>query len=211
MRPITLAAAAALLPAGLLFASSPRAPAAPSAAAPAESAAEEPHAGTYEIDAVHSSLLFGVLHADAARFWGRFNRFKGSLTVDAAKPEASSVVVEVAADSVDTANDGRDQHLRGPDFFNAKEFPEIVFESKKVAKSAKGFQVTGEFTMLGVTKEVVAEAEYTGYSEGERTGKRTGYEVRFTIKRSDYGMDYSVGKGLGDEVQVLMGLSAVSK
>jgi len=203
-------AAAALLPAGFLFAST-RTPAAPSAPASAESAAQELHAGTYEIDAVHSSLLFGVLHADAARFWGRFNRFKGSLTIDAAKPEASSVVVEVAADSVDTANDGRDQHLRGPDFFNAKEFPEIVFESKKVTKSANGFQVTGEFTMLGVTKEVVAEAEATGYSEGERTGKRVGYEVRFTIKRSDFGMDYSVGKGLGDEVQVLMGLGAVAK
>jgi len=191
MRPIaTFAVAAVLLPAGVLFARSARAPAAPRAT---EARAEEPKSGTFQIDAVHSSLLFGIVHADASRFWGRFNSFKGQIVVDAAKPEASSVVVEVAADSVDTGNDGRDQHLRGPDFFNAKEFPEIVFESKKVSKGPKGFQVVGEFTMLGVTKEVTADAEFIGYSENERMGKRTGYEVRFTIKRTDFGMDYSVG------------------
>jgi polyisoprenoid-binding protein YceI len=211
MRPIaTFAVAAVLLPAGVLFAREARAPA-ERAVTPEARSAEEPKSGTFEIDPVHSSLLFGVVHADSARFWGRFNGFKGQLFVDAAKPQASSVVVEVAADSVDTGNDGRDNHLRGPDFFNAKEFPEIVFESKKVEKAAKGFKVTGEFTMLGVTKEVSADAEYIGYSEGERTGKRTGYEVRFAIKRSDFGMDYNVGSGLGDEVQVLLGLSAVAK
>jgi len=206
----TFAVAALVLPAGLLFTRSEAASAAPAPApAPVSAPAGDPVSGSFEIDPVHSTLLFAVRHADAGRFWGRFNGFKGKLVVDAAKPEASSVVVEVSAESVDTANDGRDQHLRGPDFFNAKEFPEIVFESKKVARSAKGFQVSGELSMLGVTKEVSAEAEYLGYSEGERTGKRTGYEVRFTIQRTAFGMDYMVGPGLGDEIQVVFSLEAV--
>ena len=171
-----------------------------------------PAADRYNIDDVHSSVVFHLTIMNVNEFWGRFDSFKGQIVVDAAKPDASSVVVEVSAESVDTGNQGRDNHLRGPDFFNAKEFPDIVFESKKVEKAPKGFKVTGEFTLLGVTKPVSADAEFIGYSEGERTGKRTGYEVRFTIKRSDFGMNYGAGGGgLGDEVNVLFSLSAVAK
>ena len=215
MRPIaTFAVAAVLLPAAafLLPAGLARGALAPAAPALEARLGGEPKSGTFEIDPVHSSLLFNVMHADASRFWGRFDAFKGQVVVDAAKPDASSVVVEVSAESVDTGNQGRDNHLRGPDFFNSKEFPDIVFESKKVEKAPKGFKVSGEFTMLGVTKPVNADAEFIGYSENERTGKRTGYEVRFTIKRSDFGMNYGAGGGgLGDEVNVLFSLSAVAK
>jgi polyisoprenoid-binding protein YceI len=215
MRPLaTFAVAAVLLPAAALMLSEGLARGALAPAAPALEArlAGDPKSGTFEIDPVHSSMLFNVVHAEASRFWGRFDSFKGQLVVDAAKPDAGSVVVEVAAESVDTGNKDRDNHLRGPDFFNAKEFPDIVFESKKVEKAPKGFKVSGEFTMLGVTKPVTADAEFIGYSEGERTGKRTGYEVRFTIKRSDFGMKYGLGPGgVSDEVNVLFSLSAVAK
>jgi len=207
-----LSAALLLVPAALLV---PRSEAAPAGALPrlpvAEAATQGPVSGTFQVDPVHSSLVFHVRHADASRFWGRFNSFSGSLTVDAEKPEQSSVVVEVQAESVDTANQGRDQHLRGPDFFNAKEFPVVVFESTKVAGSEKGFRVTGELTLLGVTKEVTTQAEFVGYSESERFKKRTGYEVRFKIRRSEFGMNYMVGPMLGDEVELIFSLQGMAE
>ncbi len=209
MRPFaTLAAAVLLLPAGFWLARSEAAPAGTSEpAAPAEG----PVSGKFEIDAVHSSVLFCVLHANAGRFWGRFNAISGELSIDADKPQMSSVLVKIAADSVDTANGDRDQHLRGPDFFNAKEFPEIVFESTKVAKGASGFDVAGNLTMLGVTKPVSAKVEFIGHSDMPRLGKRSGYEVRCTIKRSEFGMKYGLPDALADEVQILIGLEAVLK
>jgi len=207
-----VAVAAVLASAALLLTRSEAAPTAAAVPAPAPApAAVEPVSGSFQVDAVHSSLLFAVRHADASRFWGRFNGFQGRLEVDADKPEQSSIVVEVEAESVDTAHEGRDQHLRGPDFFNAKEFPRIVFESTKVERAGEGFAVTGELTMLGVTKQVRAQADYVGYSESERFGKRTGYEVRFKIQRSDFGMDYMVGAGLGDEVEIVCSLQGMAE
>ena len=208
-----LAATLVLAPLALLAARTEAAPAA--SVAPhtpvATGAAEGPVSGAYQIDPVHSSLVFNVRHADASRFWGRFNAFSGSLTVDADKPAASSIVVEVQAESIDTANPGRDQHLRGPDFFNAKEFPLIVFDSTEVERSDKGFRVKGELTLLGVTQEVSAEAEFVGYSESERFKKRTGYEVRFEIQRSQFGMNYMVGPMLGDEVELIFSLEGMAE
>ncbi len=220
MRPFaTFAAAALLLPAGLWLSRSEAAPAAapatvpptPLAAIGATDPFEGPVSGKFEIDGVHSSVLFGVVHAKVGRFWGRFNQVSGELTVDADKPQMSTVLVKIAAESVDTANDGRDNHLRGPDFFNAKEFPEIVFESTKIAKAGDGFEVSGDLTMLGVTKPINAKVKFTGHSDMPRLGKRSGYEVSFEIKRSDFGMKYGLPDVLGDDVKVLIALEAVLK
>jgi polyisoprenoid-binding protein YceI len=155
-------------------------------------------------------VLFHVTHLDASRFYGRFNGFSGEFVVDPEDPANSRVLVVVQAESVDTHSDGRDQHLRRPDFFNAKEFPEIVFESTSVAAAGDGLKVKGTLTLLGVTKEIEVEAEYIGTSEGERFGRRAGYEVRFTFDRTDFGMNFMAnGGGLGNEVGVIDSLEGV--
>ena len=182
-------------------------PTAPAAGLPAEA----PPAGTYEIDPGHSTVLFHITHLDASRFWGRFNDFSGEFTVDPKDPSASKVLVVVKAESVDTHSNGRDQHLRSPDFVNAKEFPEIVFESKSVKAAGKGLKIQGDLTLLGKTKTIDVEAEYIGTSEGERFGRRAGYEVRFTFDRKDFGMNFMSGGGLGDEVGVVVSLEGALK
>lgn len=216
MKPIaTLSVAALLSSGGLLLErpeAAPAAPAAPAAlAAPARTAADGPVSGTFEIDAGHSSVLFGVQHAGSGRFYGRFNMLSGQIVVDAEKPERSSVLIRIDAASVDTASEGRDTHLKGPDFFNAKEFPEIFFESKSVERTAKGFEVTGELNLLGVGKSVTAEAVFHGHSETQRFGKRSGYEVVFDIKRSDFGMTWGLPNMLGDDVRIIVSVEAAMK
>lgn len=183
-----------------LSATSPSAPAARAAAALVT--------GAFQVDPVHSSVIFGIRHMDVANFYGRFNRFSGSMTFDAADPSASSVTFRIDAASVDTANERRDGHLRSPDFFNASEFSEITFTSSRVQPMPGGYRVTGDLTMHGVTKSITIELKQTGASTNPRSGKPiAGMEADFTIKRSDFNMLYGIEqKALADEVRLIIGL-----
>lgn len=177
----------------------------PATAAPAKADV----AGAYKIDDVHSSAFFRVMHAGAGQFWGRFNDVSGSMSFDAAGvPTAFDI--SIAIESVDTANEKLDGHLKSPDFFNAKEFPAMTFKSTGVKKLENGmYEVTGDLSMHGVTKAITAMIEVTGHSN--MMGKRAGVEATFSVKRSEFGMNYGVEKGvLGDNTRVLVNLEAVA-
>ncbi|MEW6071195.1 MAG: YceI family protein [Planctomycetota bacterium] len=169
-------------------------------------AAEED--GTYSIDAVHSSVIFRVSHLGISNFYGRFGDVAGTLVVDGADPAQSAVKVEIRADSIDTNNADRDKHVTSPDFLNAKQFPTLSFESTAVKRNAKGdLELTGQFTMHGVTKTITVEAVHVGHGTRGNFGYRTGYETTFTVKRSDYGLGYALDM-LGDEVAIIVSLEA---
>ncbi len=160
-------------------------------------------ADTYQIDQVHSSVHFRVKHLDTAWFYGRFNGISGGfeLAEDAAD---CSFEVTVDAATVDTNNEARERHLLGEDFFNAAEFPSISFVSTAVEKTEEGYAVTGDFTLHGVTKEITVPVEVVGFGEFRGT-KKAGLHAVFTIKRSDYGMEYMLG-ALSDEVMLVISL-----
>ena len=179
-----------------------------SAAAPL---ARAPAAMTYEIDPVHSSLVFRVKHMGVSHFWGRFNRFGGKVVVDDADASKCSVTMEVEAASVDTANEDRDKHLRSPDFFNAKQFASIRFASSKVAKAADGYAVEGELELHGVKKPVKIAMAQIGKGSGIDGEPLIGFEGKLAIKRSDYGMDYGMPDAIGDEVELVIAIEAASK
>jgi polyisoprenoid-binding protein YceI len=109
--------------------------------------------------------MFRVHHLGAGQFWGRFNDVSGSMSFDASgAPTAFDI--SVATESVDTAEPRLDNHLKSPDFFNAKEFPALTFKSTKVSRNADGtFSIMGNFSMHGVTKEVTAAIEVTGIAD----------------------------------------------
>lgn len=162
----------------------------------------------FEVDSVHSTALFRVQHAGAGQFWGRFNELAGTFTL-AEDPAKMAFAIDVMIASVDSGNDKLDAHLKSPDFFNEAEFPKMSFKSKSAKKAANGmFEVAGDLTMHGVTKPVTAMVEVTGMSS--MMGERGGVEAVFTVKRSDFGMNYGVEKGmLGDMVKVVVGLEGV--
>jgi polyisoprenoid-binding protein YceI len=158
---------------------------------------------SYAIDKVHSSVGFKVKHKEVGYVHGRFNDFAGKIDLDPAKPANSSVQITVQAASVDTAFEKRDQHLKSPDFFNAKQFPTITFQSKQVKVTGKETaDVTGELTLLGVTKPVTAKVTHVGSAD-----KLIGFEARFQLKRSDYGMKFMVGP-LGDAIELVVSVEA---
>ncbi len=174
--------------------------------APSAVPAPAPAAKTYKIDPVHSSALFRIKHNNASYFHGRFTDISGTVVYDEANPAGSSVEVTIKAESVDTGNGKRNDHLKSPDFFNAAEIPVLSFKSKGVKKgSAKEeLEVTGDLTIHGVTKPLTAKVAHTGTGKGQG-GEVAGFETVFTIKRTDFGMKYMVGP-LGDEVQVTISL-----
>jgi polyisoprenoid-binding protein YceI len=159
-------------------------------------------ADAFEVDAVHSAVMYKVKHLGAAWNFGRFNDFTGSFALE----DGGSIEITVKADSVDSANKKRDDHLRSPDFFSTKEFPEITFKSKSMTKTGDNtFDVTGDLTLRGTTKPVTLKVEKTGEGQGRGGSTVAGMYAEFTVKRSDFGVSYSVGP-IGDEVTLIVSL-----
>lgn len=161
--------------------------------------AEQSAAGAWTIDPVHSSCVFRVRHAGATNFYGAFRDLKANFTLDEESPANSRFNATISAESVDTRNDNRNNHLRSPDFFNVRQFPEITFASKRVEAAGEGvYRVVGDLTMHGVTREIEAMVRKTG--EGEFRGtRRLGVEAMLEIKRADFGMTSFLASDGGDD------------
>ena len=165
-------------------------------------------AKTYDIDPVHSSVVFRVSHFNVSKVYGRFNEITGKIQFDESNPTAGSVELTIKAASVDTHDDRRDKHLRSPDFLNAAQFPVITFKSKQIEKAGDKFQITGDLTLLGTTKSITIEVEHTGSGKHPRGGQAlVGFELNVPLKRSDYGMNFMVGP-LGDEIDLYIAIEA---
>ncbi len=166
-------------------------------------------AETFQIDAVHSAVLFRVGHFNTSKVWGRFNDISGTVVFDPASPAAGSVKLEIKTESVDTHSENRDRHLKSPDFFNAVEFPVISFESTKIeVASEHKYNVTGVLNLHGVKKTITLPVEHTGSGKHPRSGKEiVGFEARLTVKRSDFGMNFMVGP-VTDEVDLIIAVEA---
>ena len=109
-------------------------------------------ADNYSIDPMHSGVHFKIQHIGLSWIHGRFNNYAGTFTIDADDASKCSFELKINTESIDTNNSKRDAHLRSPDFFNAKQFPAISFESTGVKAIKDGYEVTGNLTMHGVTK-----------------------------------------------------------
>lgn len=183
---------------------------APSGSAQHASGTTAASASDYVIDPVHSAVIFRIKHNQAAFNYGRFNGIDGVVMYDEAEG-VTSVKVNVDTASVDTANKNRDDHLRSPDFFNAKQFPKITFKSTSVKKNGEhAYDVTGDFTLNGVTKPLTVTLDHTGSGKTMQGGDVAGFETTFTIVRSEFGMTKFL-PGVGDEVRLMIGLEAAKQ
>lgn len=166
-------------------------------------------ADAYTVDPVHSSVSFMISHAGISNIHGRFDDVAGKFTIDKADPTKSSFELSIKTESVDTNNKMRDDHLRSPDFFNAKQFPTLTFQSTSVKKVEGGYDVTGDLTLHGVKKTVTFTLKGGDKTVEFPKGKeRIGFGTELKIKRSDFDMKNSLDV-LGDEVHILIGVEAV--
>ena len=142
---------------------------------------------------------------------GTVEKFGADVLVEGDDLSKASVEFWAEVASVTTGSPDRDKHLKSQDFFNAKEYPTITFQSTKIEKAGEGYKVTGDLTLRGVTKKVNAKARHTGTANlMERFGLRTGYEATLDIDRTDFGMDYwAEGGAIGSKVQIIIALEGM--
>ena len=159
---------------------------------------------------MHSSVTFKARHLDISWIHGRFNQVDGKFILDRQDPTKSSFRLTIKADSVDTGNAARDEHLRQPDYFDTKQFPTIEFKSTAVKATATGYEVTGDFTMHGVTKKITISL--AGGKELDWKGvKRVGFSTELKLKRSDFNFDKSAIGAIGDEAIILIDCEGMRK
>jgi len=142
---------------------------------------------------------------------GEFTKMTGSASIDPADLSKSTVEVQIDANSVNTREPQRDDHLRSADFFDVANYPALTFRSKRVeARSADEIKLTGDLTIRGVTKEVTFDVEGPTPSIKDPWGNlRAGITATTKISRKDFGLAFNAitetgGVVVGDEVKITL-------
>jgi len=167
-------------------------------------------ADEYTYDLVHSSVSFKARHLGISWIHGRFNEVEGKFSLDREEPSKSTFELTIKTNSVDTANEARDKHLRQPDYFDTKQFPTIEFKSTKTKPIKGGFEVTGDFTMHGTTKQITFKLK-GGKEHVFKDVKRVAFSTRLPLKRSDYGFDPNAIGPIGDKALIIIDCEGVRK
>lgn len=181
------------------------------AAAPRSSVAQP---ARYALDPDHLAIGFLVDHIGYAKVLGMFRTARGSYSFDEASRTLSDVRIEIEADSVYTNHRKRDEHLRGPDFLNAKEFPRLVFTASEATREGeRDFVIAGQLELLGQKRPVTLKARWNKSAEYEigtfNKPYVMGVSARGSFKRSEYGMNYAVDNGwVGDEIEMIIEFEA---
>jgi polyisoprenoid-binding protein YceI len=168
-------------------------------------------AAHYEVDPVHTAIIYRVKHLQSSYSYGRFDKPTGTFDYDPASPDASTFELSINVDDINTGSPQRDGHLKSPDFFNAKQFPTITFKSTSVKKSGDStLDVTGDLTLHGVTKSVTIPLTVVGTGKGMAGETRTGFEGSLDIKRSGFGMT-GLPSAVGDDVHLIISIEGIEK
>jgi len=169
---------------------------------------------TYKIDKSHSEAIFMVRHL-VTKVRGRFTDFEGAIEYNEAAPEQSTVNFTIKTASVDTAEADRDKHLRSADFFDVENHPDMTFRSKRITKrGAETFDVVGDLTIRGVTKEVVLDATYEGRGRDPWGGERVSFSADTKIDRREFGLVWNAALETGgvlvsNEIRIHIEVQAV--
>lgn len=166
------------------------------AAAFAASFTSTAQAADYVIDTqgAHAFIQFKVSHLGYSWLHGRFNTFSGDFSYDSANLAAAKIKLDIDTKSVDSNHAERDKHLRSGDFLNVDKHPKASFVSTKVVPGADGkFDLIGNFTLNGVTKEVTIAATKTGEGKDPWGGYRAGFHGTTSIKLSDFAIKNILG------------------
>jgi polyisoprenoid-binding protein YceI len=162
-------------------------------------------AADYKLDATHTHVLFLVDHLGFSKMIGLFTDTSGTLSFDPAHVESSKLSVVIKTSSLESQLAVRDADLKGADWFNVTEFPEIKFVGTKFAKKDdKSGTITGDLTLLGITKPATLEVTFN--KAGVRPTDKAdtaGFSARGSLKRSDFGLKTYLPY-IGDQVDLII-------
>ena len=150
----------------------------------------------YVIDdeGAHAFVQFKATHLGYSYVIGRFNTFEGTFSYDANDPSSANVNVTIEVDSIDTNHAERDNHLRGEDFFDSDEYPQITFASTSFAEESDGsVTIVGDLSLHGVTKSITINGRHIGHGDDPWGGYRRGLEGELALDSTQYGFPGWVG------------------
>jgi len=142
------------------------------------------------VDPTHSEVAFKVKHLVISTVTGYFRTFEGHAEATSDDFSGAAVAFSLAVDSIDTNQSDRDQHLKSGDFFDAANFPKITFSGKLVNQGGD-YQLVGDLTLKGITKEVALEVTYGGTVADPYGQTKAGFEIEGKLNRKDFGLTWS--------------------
>ena len=159
--------------------------------------------GTYQVDPLHTQILWGVSHIGFTTFYGRFNDITGTLHLDPANPAASALQVTLPADSISTPVPELDQRLKSPAWLDVAKFPTIRFVTTAITRTGRdSASITGNLTLHGITRPVTLAATFNGAGINPVDHKYTvGFQLTGMMRRSAFGIS-AYEPLIGDELQL---------
>jgi polyisoprenoid-binding protein YceI len=169
--------------------------------------------GTWTIDPVHSDVAFTVRHLMVSKVRGHFTRFEGELVL-APDPLDSTVTATIDLSSIETNNPTRDDDLRSANYLEIETHPTMTYRSTGIRHSEDGFDVDGELTLHGVTRQVPLALDVNGFTRDPYGGTRAGFSATAEINRQDFGVITTIpmnggGVVVGDKIQIFIEIEAV--
>ena len=171
---------------------------------------------SWTIDPGHSAARFSVKHLAVSTVRGSLGKVTGTITYDGKTVESIKADVRIDLSSINTDNDNRDKDLKSGNFFDIAKYPTVAFKSKGVQSDGQGkFNMTGDLTMHGVTKEVTLAVEGPSPALKQGPDVRVGASATTTLDRRQWGLLYSRAVELtpivGDDIQVQIDVEATKR
>jgi polyisoprenoid-binding protein YceI len=172
--------------------------------------------GTWVLDPSHTYLGFAAKHAMVTTVRGSFLDFEGSLNLDGDNPANSSATLVIQAASFDSGNEQRDGHVKGADFLDVDNHPQLTFNSTSVRAVGTDFVLAGDLTIRGTTRPVEIAVELEGLESDPFGNQRVGFSGSTTISRKDFGLTWNVALESGgilvsDKVKITLDVSAIKQ
>lgn len=168
----------------------------------------------WKIDAAHTDVSFQVKHMMVSKVRGRFDKVSGMIEGDPMDLTNAIITFDVEMDSINTANEDRDNHLRSADFFDVEHYPDMTFTSTNiVAKGADEYDITGKLTIKDITKNVTFKAEFEGKAVDPWGNDVVGFSARGKVDRKEFGLTWNQaletgGFLVGDDIKISIDLEA---
>lgn len=168
---------------------------------------------TWQLDPAHTRVEFAVKHMMFTSVRGHFRDMDGRIELDTENPNKSRVEVEIGAASIDTGVEDRDNHLRSGDFLDAENHPKLTFVSKRIDGAAfnegEEFEVVGDLTIRGTTREVTLDAIYHGQGKDPFGNHKAGFTAETKLDRREFGLTWNQtleagGVLVGPEVKIVI-------
>ncbi|MFF1384228.1 YceI family protein [Arthrobacter sp. NPDC058288] len=152
--------------------------------------------GIWTLDMSHSEIGFTVRHAGISKVRGRFTDASAEAHVGTSL-SASSLHATVKTASFESGDANRDAHVRGADFFDVEQFPEMTFRATGIEGDGEDYTVTGDLTIRGITKPVELEVEFTGVAVDPFGATRAGFSAEAEISRKEFGLTWNAALEAG--------------